>query len=121
MEHLGVKEEQSIEGLVLSRSGHVAGDCQIAQKKLDFGFARCEVLPRAHLVKANLAANPVAVAALRADRVVFESQHFSDLVHELKFWVGDDRFRKDVFFGKCLVYWDLTMALFIHTLAYVKS
>ena len=120
MEHLRIKEEQSVESLVLCRGGDMAIDRQITEKQLDFGCAWYQVLARAHLMKPNVAANPVTVAPLCTDGLMSKAQHLADLVHELKLGIRYDSLEVALIVAKSLVCWDLTTAILMHTLAYAR-
>ena len=68
-------------------------DRQITEKLLDFRLRPAQVLPGAHRVETDVAANPVAVAALRADGVVFETHHLAHLIQQSQFGVRGDQVR----------------------------
>jgi len=43
-------------------------------------------------VKSDIPADPVAVAALGANGIMFEAEDLSNLVHQFEFRIRDDRF-----------------------------
>ena len=69
----------------------MALDRQVAQEQLDLGLRSLQIVPRLHLMKLNVAANPIAVAALGTDRVVLEAHHLAYLVQQLQLGVGHHR------------------------------
>ena len=74
-EDSAVKEEDGVEGLVLSRSGH-AGNGQAGQKGFDFHFRR-EQFEFGVLEKRAVADKPVDVGFFGVDREVLERTNLS--------------------------------------------
>ena len=61
---------------------------QIREKRLDLPFPLRQVLPAAHMVKMDIALDPVNIRPLRMDRVVAKAQDVADLVQYFsRFWL----------------------------------
>jgi hypothetical protein len=88
VEHLAI-EKAGIEGLVLRGSRYLPVHRQITEEQLHFLGSRQQFLPGAHLVELDIAANPLAISLLDADRVMLDSQYFPNLVHQFELGVGN--------------------------------
>jgi len=79
-----VKEKQSAEGLVLSGSGDIAIDREMAKESSDFVFAHVRRVTL--FVEKDEAADPVNVGLLGADAVTLDPQMPADAVEKLAWW-----------------------------------
>jgi hypothetical protein len=69
-------------------------ESKIGEKSLNFGRAHCARMP--FLVKEDKTLDPVGVSFLRPDGLVFDPQHFADLVEQPGLGIGNDPGAGDV-------------------------
>jgi hypothetical protein len=86
--HFLVQKHQRVERLVLRRGGHLPLHGQIRQKPLDF---RRPHFPRmTFAMEENKAFDPLHVSVLGSNGIMFDSDHFSDLIQMPQFRIGNN-------------------------------
>jgi hypothetical protein len=81
VEHLLVEEQQARQRLVLGAGRDTSHDGQVRQERLDFRSPHVAGMPL--VVKEDVAANPVDVGLLGADRVMEQTELVPHLVEQL--------------------------------------
>jgi hypothetical protein len=74
---VGIQEDESAEGLVLGRCGHVALTGEPVEEGADLG--RAQFAQVAHAVEAHEPLHPIDVRALGADGVVTHAHRLAEL------------------------------------------
>ena len=88
VEDFAIKEHEGVERLVLGGRGDVARNGQVGKEGLDFNSAHVGRMPLA--MEEDEALDPAGVRVLGVDGVMFDPEHFTNLIEEFGFGVRDN-------------------------------
>ena len=82
LEHFIVKEEERAERLILGRSSDAFVDCQVREKRADFGLSH--FIRMAFTVKEDELFDPAPVRLFGSEAIVFETNDGADLIDKFR-------------------------------------